>query len=684
MGSVASAVSEVFEDVGQAVGDVVESVPSVVSEAVQNVNETVDQAAQQIGKAGADLDNTVNNEIPGGWVTVGLVAGTIATAGALGAGSFGTLGTGSASQAASAASAATSFAGASSSTAASVATGVLQSAATGALKGAAVGGISAALQGDSILEGVMSGAGSGALGGAVGGINQALPFNPFVEQAFGNVAKSAATGNLDNSLDKIAFNALAGYAGSELGLSPSIAVPGANLARAAAEGKDISKALQNTAINYAVGKVANEAGKQLGGAFDEFKQSIGGGGGGGSDSTEEPTELSASDKALNFAKNAVETSAADYLKDLAKQQLQPQPQPRMGSQSNPKTNLNAQELMAQGYAWDQDRQVWTRPGASQPTQQPSTSGQLTPEQLTEMGYTWNEERQAYGRPKPIDTALDEYKDPYESLNSPFENKEPLTLQQQLAQMGYSFSPEEKSLNTISSISPYDDTFNFNEPERDYAIDRSLSEYKDPISEETVLGEYVDPMLKRQPTTNIMAGGAPLQTGSGLTATAGFAEGGTTGKDKETENSEFIDRATEDIFRYMRPGVSHGSANYNLPGYPFGQLFRIGMAQGGAVEGHNPQFFSEGGLNSLGNTYVKGEGDGTSDSIPAMLANGEFVIPADVVSGLGNGSNDSGAKVLDEFLKTIRKHKQKTGAEKLPPDSKGPLGYLLEAKRKMKV
>jgi hypothetical protein len=68
----------------------------------------------------------------------------------------------------------------------------------------------------------------------------------------------------------------------------------------------------------------------------------------------------------------------------------------------------------------------------------------------------------------------------------------------------------------------------------------------------------------------------------------------------------------------------------------------------------------------------------------MLANGEFVIPADIVSGLGNGSNDSGAKVLDEFLKTIRKHKQKTGADKLPPDSKGPLGYLLEAKRKMKA
>jgi hypothetical protein len=102
------------------------------------------------------------------------------------------------------------------------------------------------------------------------------------------------------------------------------------------------------------------------------------------------------------------------------------------------------------------------------------------------------------------------------------------------------------------------------------------------------------------------------------------------------------------------------------------------AQGGDV--HKPEFYSEGGLN---HTYVTGKGDGTSDSIPAMLANGEFVIPADVVSSLGNGSNDSGAKVLDEFLQTIRHHKRDVKPNKLPPDSKGPLGYLLEAKKKVK-
>ena len=102
------------------------------------------------------------------------------------------------------------------------------------------------------------------------------------------------------------------------------------------------------------------------------------------------------------------------------------------------------------------------------------------------------------------------------------------------------------------------------------------------------------------------------------------------------------------------------------------------------EGHNPQFFSEGGLNSLDNKFVRGDGDGTSDSVPAMLANGEFVIPADVVSSLGNGSNESGAHVLDAFLKTVREHKQKHDAKHLPPDSKGPLAYLLQAKQKARA
>lgn len=134
---------------------------------------------------------------------------------------------------------------------------------------------------------------------------------------------------------------------------------------------------------------------------------------------------------------------------------------------------------------------------------------------------------------------------------------------------------------------------------------------------------------------------------------------------------------------LKPGLTKARLQYILAGLPDSDFEIEKHAEGGAVE-HKPQFFSEGGLQSMENRYVNGEGDGTSDSVPAMLADGEFVIPADVVSSLGNGSNQAGSKVLDEFLRTIREHKRKADAKHLPPDSKGPLGYLTDAKRKVKI
>ena len=136
-----------------------------------------------------------------------------------------------------------------------------------------------------------------------------------------------------------------------------------------------------------------------------------------------------------------------------------------------------------------------------------------------------------------------------------------------------------------------------------------------------------------------------------------------------------------ISNSLSPGLTKAQLNYILTGLP-GNSFQS-HAEGGSIEDHNPSFFSEGGLGSMENRYVEGGGDGTSDSVAAMLANGEFVIPADVVSKLGNGSNEAGAGVLDQFLKVVRKDANSNG-EELPPDSKGPLAYLAEAKQKMKA
>lgn len=85
-------------------------------------------------------------------------------------------------------------------------------------------------------------------------------------------------------------------------------------------------------------------------------------------------------------------------------------------------------------------------------------------------------------------------------------------------------------------------------------------------------------------------------------------------------------------------------------------------------------FAPGGLASLGGysdggRLLKGPGDGMSDNIPATigrkqparLADGEFVVPADVVSGLGNGSTEAGAKQLYKMLDKVRS--ARTGTKK---------------------
>jgi hypothetical protein len=81
-----------------------------------------------------------------------------------------------------------------------------------------------------------------------------------------------------------------------------------------------------------------------------------------------------------------------------------------------------------------------------------------------------------------------------------------------------------------------------------------------------------------------------------------------------------------------------------------------MASGG-IAGFNLGGYAAGGNPRL----LKGPGDGMSDNIPAMignrqparLADGEFVVPADVVSHLGNGSTDAGAKHLYAMMDKVR-------------------------------
>jgi hypothetical protein len=103
------------------------------------------------------------------------------------------------------------------------------------------------------------------------------------------------------------------------------------------------------------------------------------------------------------------------------------------------------------------------------------------------------------------------------------------------------------------------------------------------------------------------------------------------------------------------------------------------AQGGYLQhGQFDQHMANGGLSAMANPYdlgsysdggrlLKGPGDGVSDSIPATigkgrparLADGEFVIPARIVSEIGNGSTDAGARKLYAMMDRIQAGRKKS-------------------------
>jgi hypothetical protein len=138
--------------------------------------------------------------------------------------------------------------------------------------------------------------------------------------------------------------------------------------------------------------------------------------------------------------------------------------------------------------------------------------------------------------------------------------------------------------------------------------------------------------KKIPTLNLSDASYP-----GLNLNTNYASGGTI-----TPGSGGLN----DL--YSTSDDSTRSAALSQDGYGLGRLSRMSDAA-------TPQGFAHGG-------YLNGPGDGMSDSIPATiegrqparLADGEFVVPADVVSHIGNGSSKAGSDRLYSMLDKIRK------------------------------
>jgi len=140
--------------------------------------------------------------------------------------------------------------------------------------------------------------------------------------------------------------------------------------------------------------------------------------------------------------------------------------------------------------------------------------------------------------------------------------------------------------------------------------------------------------------------------------------------------------TEEIAAATAPASTVATTTQQLPNYygldaltkylqdspysdPYAYIKEGGMATGGIAKLKKGK-------------YLDGKTDGMADEVPARidgvqearLSDGEFVIPADVVSHLGNGNSDAGAKVLESMMARVRKARTgntKQGKEINPRD-----------------
>lgn len=90
---------------------------------------------------------------------------------------------------------------------------------------------------------------------------------------------------------------------------------------------------------------------------------------------------------------------------------------------------------------------------------------------------------------------------------------------------------------------------------------------------------------------------------------------------------------------------------------------------------NPMMRARGGMSQI-NNFVSGAGSGRDDIINARLSDGEFVVDAETVALLGDGSNKEGARRLNHMRENLRAHKGKTLSKgKFSPNAKAPLQYM---------
>ena len=240
------------------------------------------------------------------------------------------------------------------------------------------------------------------------------------------------------------------------------------------------------------------------------------------------------------------------------------------------------------------------------------------------------------------------------------------------------NPDKADLDNDGQLSSY-------EKKRGEAIEKSMSEegknmgglvgllgnkkVQDALS--NTVGIALNPAVQRE-ANKLMTGEFTPKGYTALTmADAGFAEGGQVEDLGMTESED-------EIMMNAINALTGKSENPDEDIQTFVQTFGMQALKALQMQVATGKI---GGMKQGLPGLIEGEGDGMSDSIdadliekrgqeggqkqPLKVANNEYVIAADVVSDIGNGSTDAGADKLDSLMKEVRKARH--GTDKQPPE-----------------
>lgn len=663
MGGVASFVSDVVEGAVDTVGSAVESVGSAIGDAAQSVGSAVEGTVEAIGSAGAGLDQAVNDTIPGGWATVGAIAATVATMGATsemipatmaaegaveaGALTAAEVGTEAAVAAGASEAAAVEATAAAVETSAGLAAeggvgltsgavdatlaeglvsplsqeAILNSAAQGALKGAAIGGIKTAVTGgdlNQILQGAGYGALAGGAGGAAGNFASQLGAN-----AVGTAVAGGVTGGLTNAVargnDPLTGALIGGVTSGVIsGASELGGQIGTNPNIDIANNSEDPIGTLNASQNW-TGPMTDNIGA--------FAQELANQGMSESDIAAKLQNNYGIDQyaSANAAGMASAGQSGQTISDVLSQDYGQNMTGIDSSVAGPSIDLNNQT--------DAGKAAGKAVGTAVA---PLVTGAL-------LGATTNALAPSSGYGSGS-SGSSNYASSGSSGDTTIYGALPTSL---------------KSTALAAAPVTQGDNMNLNQLKQLYPQLANV----DPRILSALTGKTAAPTSYFNYGAD-QGGSTALMQGQAAKPSAGYPSIAANEKAGSENAATFMGDSMSGGFNALSSaGLKSLGATSSSP---------YNLKNGGGVKGalHIPEF-------KTGTTghFVQGEGDGQSDDIPAMLADGEYVFDADTVASLGNGSSKAGALQLDKMREAIRKHKRSAPHNKIPPKAKSPLEYL---------